>query len=247
MRKIKLMVVDDEAMVRSFIKQVIIRDQLPIDLVIEADNGLEAVNLAKKHSPHLVLMDIRIPEMDGIRAAERILQIQPAPQVVIISAYDDFEYARGAFRIGVSDYLVKPVRPAEIASIIRKVAGIQSDASIMNPQSHSKLEEQVKEYIHAHLEEQFQLKDLAKEVYISPFHLSRTFKQITGMSLTSYILKIRIAAAERLLVSTSLSITEIANKVGFNDAAYFSTKFRQINKVTPSIYRNEQKNKGIEQ
>jgi len=249
MRKIKLMIVDDEAMVRSYIKQVIMREQLPVELVIEADNGLDAISFSKKHNPDLIFMDIRIPELDGIRAADKILQLKPAPQIVIISAYDDFEYARGAFRLGVSDYLVKPVRPNEIADVIKKVAGMSPRlaTSLDNLRNHSTLEEQVTKYIHEHLDEQFQLKDLAKAVYISPFHLSRTFKQTTGMSLTSYILKLRITAAEGLLTATSLSITEIANKVGFNDAAYFSTKFRQINKVTPSVYRDEQKSRDFEQ
>ena len=84
----KVLVVDDEDIARSYIKKVVIQENLPISEIAETDNGLEAIRMAKQLKPHIIFMDIRIPDIDGIQAAKQILEDNPKANVVIISAYE---------------------------------------------------------------------------------------------------------------------------------------------------------------
>jgi two-component system response regulator YesN len=232
-RDIKLLVADDESTVRTFIKTVVAKEPLPVSACLEADNGLDAVRLAAEHRPDLILLDIRMPGCDGLQAAETILAQSPGASVVIVSAYNEFDYARTALRAGVADYLLKPVRPAEIAALVAKAAAAPAPpAGPVHP-----LVAQVEQYIRANLDSPIKLRDIAQAVYLSQFHLSRTFKQLTGRSVVDHIQDLRLAQAEELLKATGLTVTEIAGRVGFKDAAYFTTCFKNRYGVSPLQYR----------
>lgn len=241
MRDIKILVADDEITVRTFIKKVVAKERLPVALCLEADNGLDAVRLAAEHRPDLVFLDIRMPGCDGLRAAEAILAHDPGANVVIVSAYNEFDYARTALRAGVADYLLKPVRPAEVAALIAKAAAAAPSPAAQGPDRKPPLVAKVEQYIRANLDSPIKLQDIAKAVYLSQFHLSRTFKQLTGRSLVDFVQDLRLAKAGEMLAATDLSVTEIAGLVGFKDAAYFTTCFKNKNGVTPLQYR---KNSG---
>ncbi len=233
---IKILVADDEVTVRTFIKAVVAKERLPVAACLEADNGLEAVRLAGEHRPGLVFLDIRMPGCDGLRAAEQILAASPGTSVVIVTAYNEFDYARTALRAGVADYLLKPVRPAEVAALIAKAAAKAADGDRQPP-----LVAKVTEYVRANLDNPLKLQDIAGAVYLSQFHLSRTFKQLTGRSIVDFIQDQRLAKAEELLAATDLTVTDIAGLVGFRDAAYFTTCFRNRRGLSPLQYRKQSK------
>ena len=234
MRDIKILVADDEITVRTFIKKVIAKERLPVAHCLEADNGLDAVRLALEHRPDLIFLDIRMPGCDGLRAAEHILADSPGANIVIVSAYNEFDYARTALRAGVADYLLKPVRPAEVAALIAKAAATPAPDI---PDRKPPLVAKVEQYIRDNLEGSIKLQDIAKTVFISQFHLSRTFKQLTGRSVVDFVQDLRLAKAEEMLAATDLPVTEIAGRVGFKDAAYFTTCFKNRHGISPVQFR----------
>ncbi len=234
MRNIKILVADDEITVRTFIKKVVAKEQLPVALCLEADNGLDAVRLAQEHRPALIFLDIRMPGCDGLKAAERILAGNPGANIVIVSAYNEFDYARTALRAGVADYLLKPVRPAEVAALIAKAA---ENPVLHLPDRKPPLVDKVEQFIRANLDSPIKLQDIAQTVYLSQSHLSRTFKHLTGKSVVEFIQELRLAKAEEMLAATDLSVTEIAGRVGFKDAAYFTTCFKNRHGVSPLQFR----------
>jgi two-component system response regulator YesN len=236
MRDIKLLVADDEITVRTFIKTVVAKERLPVAACLEADDGLEAVRLAGEHRPDLIFLDIRMPGLDGLKAAELILADRPAANIVIVTAYGEFDYARAALRAGVADYLLKPVRPADIAALVAKAAAAPAPAGALKPPLVAKVED----FIRANLDKPLTLGDIAAAVFLSPFHLSRTFKHLTGRSVTAFVQDLRLAEAAELLAATDLTVTEIAGRVGFKDAAYFATCFRNRRGLTPCQYRKSQ-------
>lgn len=238
MRDIKILVADDEVTVRTFIKKVVAKERLPVALCLEADNGLDAVRLAREQRPDLIFLDIRMPGCDGLKAAEHILADNPGANVVIVSAYNEFDYARAALRAGVADYLLKPVRPAEVAALIAKAAKTPAPDI---PDRKPPLVAKVEQYIRDNLDSSIKLQDIAKTVYVSQFHLSRTFKQLTGKSVVDFVQELRLAKAEEMLAATDLSVTEIAGRVGFKDAAYFTTCFKNRYGISPVQFR---KNSG---
>ncbi|SEN31088.1 AraC family transcriptional regulator [Lihuaxuella thermophila] len=92
-------------------------------------------------------------------------------------------------------------------------------------------------YMEHHFHEPLKLNEIAQKALLSPFHFSRLFKQSTGYSVMEYLLKFRLTQAKQLLVETQLTISEIAEKVGFSDQSYFGKVFKRYEKLTPKEFR----------
>jgi DNA-binding NarL/FixJ family response regulator len=118
---ITVLLADDQRLVRAGFKSIL--DGEPdISVVAEAANGAEAVGLARSHKPDVVLMDVRMPELDGLAATRRILAEVPGVKVVILTTFDLDDYVYGALRAGASGFLVKDTEPMELIHGIRVVA-----------------------------------------------------------------------------------------------------------------------------
>ena len=116
----KALLVDDEALTREAIKENIHWEEAGFTLVGTCENGREAVEAIKSSAPDLVLTDICMPYMDGLELAEYICGNCPETRTVIISGYDEFEYAKKAVRYRVMEYILKPVTPAELTEVLRR-------------------------------------------------------------------------------------------------------------------------------
>lgn len=113
----KILIVDDEQLARQRIADML-TDQDPGHSILEASNGLEAIRLAEQEQPDTVLMDIRMPGMDGLESALHLAGLEPPPSVVFITAYD--EHAIQAFEANAVDYLLKPVRSERLQQALEK-------------------------------------------------------------------------------------------------------------------------------
>ena len=118
---ISVLLADDQPLLRRGFR-MILESEDDLAVVGEAGNGEEAVDLARRHAPDVVLMDIRMPGTDGIEATQRITAAGPLPKVLILTTFDLDEYAFGALRAGASGFLLKDVRPGELVAAIRTVA-----------------------------------------------------------------------------------------------------------------------------
>ncbi|MFF3243943.1 response regulator [Streptomyces sp. NPDC002870] len=119
---IRVVVVDDQALVRrGFV--MILRVHDDIEVMAEAGTGLEAVDAARKHRPDVILMDIRMPGMDGIEATSRILrEADWDVRVLILTTFDPDEYVYKALRAGASAFVLKDIPPEQLATAVRTVA-----------------------------------------------------------------------------------------------------------------------------
>jgi DNA-binding NarL/FixJ family response regulator len=118
---ISVLLADDQPLLRRGFR-MILETEDDLTVVAEAGNGEEAVDLARRHAPDVVLMDIRMPGTDGIEATQQIAAAGPLPKVLVLTTFDLDEYAFGALRAGASGFLLKDVRPAELVAAIRTVA-----------------------------------------------------------------------------------------------------------------------------
>ena len=118
---VRVLVADDQSMVRAGFRRLL-ADEPDIEVVAEADNGLEAVDKATRFSPTVVVMDIRMPELDGIEATRRILAANPAARVLILTTFDLDEYVYEALRAGASGFVLKDEPPEQLLAAIRIVA-----------------------------------------------------------------------------------------------------------------------------
>ena len=118
---ITLLIVDDQALVRMGFR-MLLEAEPGIRVVGEAANGDEALRLARELRPRVVLMDVRMPGLDGIAATRQLLELSPDSRVIILTTFDLDEYAFGGLRAGASGFLVKDTRPEELLTAVRAVA-----------------------------------------------------------------------------------------------------------------------------
>jgi DNA-binding NarL/FixJ family response regulator len=118
---IRVLVADDQSMVRAGFRMLLSGEQ-DIEVVAEADNGLEAVDKAARFRPTVVLMDIRMPELDGLQATRRILAADEKARILILTTFDLDEYVYEALRAGASGFVLKDDPPEQLIAAIRTVA-----------------------------------------------------------------------------------------------------------------------------
>jgi DNA-binding NarL/FixJ family response regulator len=118
---IRVLVADDQSMVRAGFRMLLSGEQ-DIDVVAEASNGLEAVEKAARFDPTVILMDIRMPELDGLEATRRILAANDAARVLILTTFDLDEYVYEALRAGASGFVLKDDPPEQLIAAIHTVA-----------------------------------------------------------------------------------------------------------------------------
>jgi DNA-binding NarL/FixJ family response regulator len=118
---VRVLIADDQALVRGGFRMILdAKDD--IEVVGEAEDGREAVDLVERAAPDVVLMDIRMPDVDGIEATRRIVASGSPARIIILTTYDADEYVFSALRAGASGFLLKDVRPPELVEAIRVVA-----------------------------------------------------------------------------------------------------------------------------
>lgn len=118
----KALIVDDEQPVRSAIRLLADWGSYDIDEVLEAETVGQAITCLRRNDPQLVITDIRMPQHDGLELMQWLRYNRPKTQVIVISAYNEFEYAIQAMRLGALDYLLKPIQPAQLAAVLQKAS-----------------------------------------------------------------------------------------------------------------------------
>ena len=118
---IRIMIADDQELVRYGMR-LVLDAEAGLEVVGEAEDGASAVREAERLRPHVVLMDVRMPGVDGIEATSRITELLPETRVLVLTTYDLDDYAFGALRAGASGFLLKDTRPPALVSAIRAVA-----------------------------------------------------------------------------------------------------------------------------
>ncbi|WP_046176119.1 response regulator transcription factor [Domibacillus indicus] len=117
----KVIIADDEPMIREGLAESVNWPELGMEVVAEAEDGEEALELALKHDIDLLLADLNMPIMNGIDVIRALKEQKPNCQVIIITGHDEFVYAQEAVRMNVTDYILKPVRPEQLRQVVRNV------------------------------------------------------------------------------------------------------------------------------
>ena len=123
MNPYRIMLVDDEEEVRKAIIRKMDWEKLGFVVVGDAENGEEALEKLEQLEPDVVITDIRMPYMDGLTLTARIREKHPSIKILIFSGYDDFEYAKQAIKLEVTEYILKPVNGEELAVILSRIRG----------------------------------------------------------------------------------------------------------------------------
>ncbi|MFD2655026.1 response regulator transcription factor [Gracilibacillus thailandensis] len=251
-----ILVVDDEPRSRQGIKKTIERGSQQYE-VITAANAEEAIERIDHEKVHVLITDIRMPEVSGLELLKKLKEKAKDPVVIVISAYSEFEYAHEALELGVVNYLLKPIAKEKLMEAIEKAIEIEKqrektgmfnkivDDKLLEMQQLSKYNRAVKEamdYIDQHYDEELTLKEVAKQVHLNASYLSALFKEELQVTFSEYVTRKRMQEAKKLLLSTDLTITEIAEKSGYQTSKYFIKLFKQFENMTPNTFRKQNEN-----
>lgn len=245
----RVLLVEDEERIRSGLKQLIETIIGGFRVVGEAASGKEALDWLRRAEADLIVTDIRMPGMSGLEMVARIREDAPDLPVVILSGYEDFEYAKQAIRYQVTDYLLKPVSRTEFAGVLNRIAERlhvshadereDEETGLQQGGDRRLIIRKIKELIRERLDESLTLQDVAETVYLNPQYLSYLFKAETGRNFCDYLTEERINKAKRLLKETNLKIREVAVLCGYPHDKYFMTVFKQATGYTPSAFRDK--------
>ena len=246
----KVVVVEDEAVVRQGIVLTIDWAALDCEVVGEAANGEEGAELIAGLSPDLVVTDLKMPRMDGVEMIAKLRTQGNRSRVIILTAYGDFKYAQSALRLGVNDYLLKPLKDGELEEAVRILLGqmkektekeqeriTESGFHLVKKAKNRYVTEAI-HWIEGHYREDITISTVAEMLEISEGYLSRVFKKETGYTFTSYLTYYRLNMAMELLKDCKLRVYEVADQVGYSDTAYFSAQFKKMVGISPSEYQN---------
>lgn len=238
----KLLIVDDEAFERKVIRFMLKKSFTNIEIVGDATNGEEAVLLSKKYKPHIIIMDIKMPEKNGLEAQKSIIQFNPNIKTIILTAFDSFNFAQNAIKLGVVDYILKPIKPDELNESINKVISLLQKEKIDSqiPEDLSSDKDPIHiamKYINKNFNKNISLESVSEHIHLNPQYFSRYFKNNTGVNFIEYVSKLRIKEGKKLLVSTEKSISRISMDIGYIDPAYFTKVFIKYEGISPHKYR----------
>ena len=259
----KVAIIDDEKWIRKLIIKLLPTGQFPITVIGEAEDGEEGLELLQKYRPHIVITDIRMPLLSGLELIEKIKTALPRAEVIIVSGYDNFEYAHQAIKLGVMDFLLKPVEQTELHKAIgnavgnlnartqrsheknnlqRQVNRLAADFVQLEPDDFSEIKNekirQALKHIHAHFSEPISLTSVCDTVVINQAYFSEIFKKEMGIGFNQYLQNLRIEQAAALLRERpDLAISDIARISGFQDPNYFCRVFKKHLNMTAQQYR----------
>lgn len=228
--------VDDEPWVAMDAAQSIAWGQCGFRVIEYLSNPQEALQKICKLQPSLCIVDIRMPEMDGLELIRRCVEAGVKSCFIILSGYSDFEYARQALRMGVTDYWLKPLDPDVVQE---KLCALNTQLGADDQQGVHPDEQfaQVLDYIRLNAAKKLRLEELAGAFGFNKNYLCSLFKSKINLSFVQYLTKIRLENSCELLRNTSLPLEEIASRSGLNDAVYFSKVFKKNMEMTPAQYR----------
>lgn len=239
MKKLQVVLVDDEIMIREGFKRLFDWAAHDCEVVGEAADGMEALAQIDHLQPDIVIMDINIPIINGLKVIQTSRMRYPDMAFIIVSGYDDFSYCREALRMRITDYILKPVNYEEFGSCIDrlKIALYENRKTEEQDAQEERTITGIIRYLQEHLDKEISLNILADEFHLSSQYISQLFKSEIGVNFLAYLTSIRMERAKKLLLATSLSIGEISEKCGYADYRVFTKAFKKEEGSTPSQYR----------
>lgn len=242
--------VDDEDFIRETFAEIMDYGRYGF-LLTASFASAEAARAWLKAGNHtdVVLTDIRMGDTSGLQLSEYIRQNMPDIEVVIISGYGEFEYARKAIQCNVFDYLLKPTSLEDLSRLFQRLKEHldqkgREEQDGQQEEGQSNIIQKVQEYVAQNYANDISLEEIAGQIGMNPAYLSRYFKQKTGKTFMDYLSGIRVNQAIILLKNPVNRVYEIGEMVGYKSLKHFYKIFKKYMGLTPSQYREQWENGG---
>ena len=253
----RVMVIDDEESARKLMKAAIDYESLGMEVVGEAASGIEAINIIDEIRPDIAFVDISMPFMDGIEFTEIATARYPDLIIIIMTAFDQFEYARKCVSLPVFDYMLKPMVRAEVTKVLERAKEkLDKNREIRERQKRAEDEgffgngpagddgllgeinstELIEKYVMENFTDpKLNLTFIAQNFGFSVSYLSRKFKADTGKNFARYLTDLRMKKALRY-AELGYKMYQTASEVGIPDPNYFGRCFKKYTGMSYSDY-----------
>jgi YesN/AraC family two-component response regulator len=251
MHRPQVLLVEDDRAVRDIVA-LFLSDSYDVK---QAATGAEAISILQRDPVAAVVLDYRLPDRNGLELLGEIRTARPRMPVVMMTGYGSEWLCASALKLGITDYFPKPINVGDLLHSMRRIVSTEPPppaeggaeatrdedglASAREPAAGGpdlSIQKAIK-LIQLRYWDDVSLSGLARELGMSKYHLSRRFKEVTGVTFRGYLLRTRLERAKLLLSSRRASITEVAHAVGFGDLPRFDKLFKRYAGLTPSAYR----------
>lgn len=264
----QVQIVDDEPIVRMGLKNLIPWESLGFTVVCCAQNGQEAIEQYYNHKIKLIITDIEMPIMNGLDYIKQLRDNSESTEIVILTAYEEFEYAKTAIQNHVIDYILKPIDEEQIIDTLKKVKDnlekkkyYQEYLNFNNQppeNSHtgidefenSKLKDDMKsknivvrqayQYVIDHVDDKISLTKISDTLGVSKNYFCSLFKQETGENFLNFVSRMKIQRAKTLLAKDNRRVYEVCDYLGYSDVTYFTKLFKKYVHMSPNEYKKSE-------
>ena len=253
----KILIADDEVIERLVLEKKLKKHYNDEHRILVAQNGRQVLELYDRERPQVMILDIEMPGINGLQAAQEIRKQDKACSIIFLTAFDEFSYAKAAISVHALDYLLKPCDEHELINAVdeavrlaRSRKDLPAAETAEKPQrpvsrnlsdeqpAGDEQQEEFRAFIVQHFMEDIAVKDIAGYFGYSEAYFCKLFKQYFGHSFVSYLTDYRMQQAEELMRTSTLSIKDIGKAVGYPDPNYFTKVFRRVRGVSPSGFRD---------
>lgn len=237
-----VILIDDDVWALADMRETFHFDRYGIEIIGEYRSAEEAAAALERNRPDLVVSDICMSAGTGLDLAALCAEKYPDTVVILVSGHERFDYAREAIRQGVFAYLLKPLLDSEVAQTMERLlkqwheTGSAADPASADAPAPESLVGRAMRYIEEHYNVSLPLETVASALYVNKSYLSDQFSKTLGMTFTQYKNTVRITHAKELIRKGGLSMTEIAQRTGFDSSSRFSKVFHQIEGISPQQY-----------
>ena len=240
-----VLIADDEMIMRESLTEMVDWGSLNCRVVCSAGNGAEAWEYIRKNPVDIAILDIRMPGISGMELCNLMCEEGLNTQIIILTAYSDYNLMRNALQMHVCDYVMKSSFEAELPDAIRRAlarlnaaaqpGGAKEDVLQPDPR-YSEPVNQVIAYLRLNYSKHISVKEIAGMVYLNQNYLCRLYKSQTGRTIIQDLTKYRLSKAKQLL-ERGATVQQAAVECGFENAAYFTQVFYKNEGVNPGSYR----------
>ena len=240
-----VMLIDDDIWALADMRETFHFERYGFEITGEYRSAEEAVRALETKAPDLIVSDICMSAGSGLDLAALCAERYPGTVMILVSGHERFDYAQEAIRQGVFAYLLKPLLDSEVAQTMERLLkqwpstkAVPKTEAADAPAADS-LVGRAMSYIGEHYNVSLPLESVAGALYVNKNYLSDLFSKSLGMTFTQYKNTVRIGHAKELIRKGGLSMTEIAQRTGFDSSSRFSKVFHQIEGISPQQYQKK--------
>lgn len=264
----QVQIVDDEPIVLMGLENLIPWNSLGFSVVSCAQNGQEAYEQYRNHKIDLVITDIEMPIMNGLDYIKQLRANSESTEIVILTAYEEFEYAKVAIQNSVTNYILKPIDEEQIIGTLTKVKDnlekkkavrqfLETSNQLSVKDNLGNKEEkdtvlyedmlsknivvrQAYQYVVEHVDDKISLTKISDTLGISKNYFCSLFKQETGENFLNFVSRMKIQRAKTLLAKDNRRVYEVCDYLGYTDVTYFTKLFKKYVHMSPNEYKKSE-------